>query len=247
VNLLPTFAQRGDIAPLLNRIHHCDALELLKRLPDASVDSVVSDIPYGEVNKADSGIRTLNKGNADVITFDINHLALEVARVAKQWACLFVSTEQTSPLRAAWQPYGMTRLLIWQKTNPTPLNCEYIWLSDIECCVVLRKKSATFNRFYESAVIKHEAGSSKEHPTQKPLGLIEYLIESVSNVGDVILDPFVGSGTTAIAARNLGRNFIAGDSYLPYVEMARLRLMNTDPFLPTVYKTGEKQLSLFSA
>lgn len=236
----------ASIEAFCNTIFWADALELLGCLPDKSVHAVISDIPYGEVNKADSGIRKLNKGNADIITFDIVELALEIERVTSEWACLFVSTEQTSPLRAAWQPFGMTRLLIWQKPNPTPLNCEYIWLSDIECCVVLRKSGATFNRFYESAVLKFDAGSSKEHPTQKPLPLIEYLIESTTNQGTIILDPFSGSGTTAIACTNLERRFICCDLHEPYVLASRERLARHDPFTDTPLKTGEKQLSLFS-
>jgi DNA modification methylase len=62
------------------------------------------------------------------------------------------------------------------------------------------------------------------HPTQKPVALFEYLIKTYTQKGDTILDPCVGSGTTAIAARNTGRHFICGDSSQEYVDMANMRL-----------------------
>lgn len=62
------------------------------------------------------------------------------------------------------------------------------------------------------------------HPTQKPVALFEYLIRTYTQPGEVVFDPVVGSGTTAIAARNAGRNFICGDSSEEYVQVARDRL-----------------------
>ena len=65
------------------------------------------------------------------------------------------------------------------------------------------------------------------HPTQKPVPLYEYLIRTYTQPGDIVLDPFAGSGTTAIAARNTKRHFICGDFTREYVEAARLRLHGT--------------------
>ena len=62
------------------------------------------------------------------------------------------------------------------------------------------------------------------HPTQKPQELFEYLINSSTHPGDIVVDPFVGSGTTAVAAANTGRHFICGDISAEYVEIARRRL-----------------------
>lgn len=67
-------------------------------------------------------------------------------------------------------------------------------------------------------------GDGYLHPTQKPVALFEYLIRTYTQAGDVVLDPTCGSGTTAIAARNTGRNFICGDSSAEYVAVARKRL-----------------------
>lgn len=92
------------------------------------------------------------------------------------------------------------------------------------------------NQYYPTSVIKmgapegqkvtyaHRPNKIKTHPTQKPVALFEYLIRTYTQAGQVVFDPCVGSGTTAIAARNTGRNFICGDSSEEYVRVARERL-----------------------
>jgi site-specific DNA-methyltransferase (adenine-specific) len=84
------------------------------------------------------------------------------------------------------------------------------------------------------------------HPTQKPSALYEYLIKTYTQPGELVLDPFCGSGTTGMAARKTGRRFILGDSSREYVDIARQRLRNSDPFQATE-TDGVKQLSLFAS
>lgn len=89
-------------------------------------------------------------------------------------------------------------------------------------------------------------GELKTHPTQKPVTLYEYLIQTYTRPGELVLDPFSGSGTTAIAARKTGRHFICGDSSREYVEMSRQRLITTDPYQHRPLPDGRKQLSMFA-
>jgi DNA modification methylase len=88
-------------------------------------------------------------------------------------------------------------------------------------------------------------GHDRYHPTQKPVALIERFIGLISNPGDLVCDPFMGSGTTAVAARNLGRRFIGCDLSREYVMTARRRVQNTDPYRATVHTNGVLQPSLF--
>lgn len=98
--------------------------------------------------------------------------------------------------------------------------------------------------FYEPEL--HSARKTYvSHDTQKPVALYEYLIQTYTRPGELVLDPFVGSGTTAIAARKTGRHFICGDSSADYVAMARKRLASTDPFLSREVAPGLVQKSLF--
>jgi DNA modification methylase len=84
------------------------------------------------------------------------------------------------------------------------------------------------------------------HPTQKPVALFEYLIKTYTQPGELVFDPCVGSGTTALAAKNTDRQYICGDFTAEYVELARNRLGEILTFPDYVEtKNGDKQLTLF--
>lgn len=87
---------------------------------------------------------------------------------------------------------------------------------------------------YPRTVLKFaNSNQGSLHPTQKPVALFEYLIRTYTRPGDLVIDPFVGSGTTAVAARNLGRRYIVGDQSAEYVAIARQRL--AEPFTPQLF------------
>ena len=195
-----------------------DCLEIMRTIPAGSVDAVVTDPPYGDINHVDrlherakfagGPIRKLSKDGADNVTFDWDIMLLELDRVSKQWVYVFAG-DKTGNVRSFFTERDcMTRLGIWEKTNPTPLHAQYIWLSSIEPCAIARKHHATYNNFFKSPIWKYPAGTSEDHPTQKPIELMEEIILSSTNPGDVVLDPFMGSGTTGIACMITGRNFI---------------------------------------
>lgn len=212
----------------LNEVVSGDSLTLLQNLADDAVTLTLTDIPYDVVNRKSSGIRNFDKGNADDITFAIPDLVTELVRVTSGSMYVFCSTEQVSELRSEFVAAGLTtRLGIWEKTNPSPVNCQYLWMSSIECCVFARKKQAVFNSKYESPVWRYPVVSKQQHPTQKPLALFKRLIEISSNPGDIVLDPFIGSGTTAAAAVELGRDFYGSDLDPAYVKIANERIAST--------------------
>lgn len=186
-----------------------DCLERMADIPDGSVDMVLTDVPYNKVNRKSSGLRNLSKGVADSSVFDIKRLIEESVRVTSSSIYVFCGTEQVSDLRSSLVELGLTtRLCIWEKTNPSPMNGTRLWLSSIECCVFARKPKATFNEHCASSVWRCASQRSKIHPTQKPVDLFRRLIEASSNPNDLILDPFGGSGTTAVAAERTGRRWI---------------------------------------
>ena len=195
----------------INKIYNIDCFEGMKRIENKSVDLILTDIPYGECNGRDNeGIRKINKGDADIVSFEIPNLVSELLRVCKGSIYIFCGTEQASEIIHEMRKNGLTtRLCIWEKPNPSPLAGEFMWLSNIECCVFGRFAKATFNEFCKGSVWRCNCGSSKIHPTQKPLELFKRLILASSNVGGLVLDPFSGSGTTAVACNHLHRNFIA--------------------------------------
>jgi site-specific DNA-methyltransferase (adenine-specific) len=98
---------------------------------------------------------------------------------------------------------------------------------------------------YPRSVIKFNWPINLMHPTQKPVALFEYLIRTYTNAVDVVFDPCCGSGTTAVAAWRSERRFICGDNNLEYVQVARKRLVEADPYNPK--QIGDKvQMSLFA-
>lgn len=211
---------------LENQIICADAITYLKTIPTNSIPLILTDIPYGVVSRESSGIRDFDKKDADKVNFDINALVEELERVVSGSIYIFCSTEQVSFLRGYFAAQKMTtRLCIWEKTNPSPVNCQHFWLNGIETCVFARKSKATFNEHYKNCVWKFPNGKRTFHPTQKPLKLFEYLIETSSNEGDLVLDPFSGSGTTALAASNLNRKFLCIDQSEEYVELSKKRLI----------------------
>jgi len=210
---------------MTNKVHNLDAIKLLKRLKDNSVDLFLTDIPYEKVNKKSNGLRKLDKEKANTKTFEIKKFLNQVDRVTKGSGYIFCGKEQISQIFGYFSDKSYTtRLMIWEKKNPSPMNCQHVWMSGIEAFIYFKKRKAVFNEFYKNSVIRFPNGGSKKHPTEKPLKLFKYLIEVSSNAGDLVCDPCVGSGTTAVAAKILNRNFIVGDISDEYCKLTEERL-----------------------
>ena len=116
-------------------------------------------------------------------------------------------------------------------SNPTPINSKSNYLSNAHefFFTFVKDKKPTFNSEYDKAIYNYPLCHGKErldHPTQKPLKLCEWLINTFSDKGDRILDPFAGSGTTILAAKNLCRDSLGIEKNTEYCEIARKRLAN---------------------
>ena len=206
-------------------LYRGDCFDYLPELEDKSIDLILCDLPYGEVSQKSSGLRKLDRGNADKCDMDLPLLAHEFNRVCSGSIYAFCGTEQISVLVGLFKGYGMTtRVGAWEKTNPSPMNGTRLWLSGLEFCVFARKANATFNEHCKKALWQSPSGRSKIHPTEKPVGLMERLILASSNQGDTVLDVCMGSGTTGVACANTGRNFIGIEREKEYYHIARKRI-----------------------
>ena len=124
----------------LNKVYNEDCLEGMKRIPDASVSLVLTDIPYNECNRPDNGLRSLNKEYADVGLFNLKELTSTLCRKTKGSIYMFCGINQLSTIRSVMQEYKLsTRVIVWEKTNPSPMNGNKIWLSGVELCVYGKK------------------------------------------------------------------------------------------------------------
>ena len=203
----------------------------MRQLPDNYIDLTLTDIPYDEVNRDDSGLRNLNKGDADILLFSLDCFLDEVYRVTKSTVIVFCGEEQVSSIHKYFSKKqrnhkGTVRQLIWEKTNPSPMNGKYIYLSGIENIMWFKKSGGTFNAHCKNVVFRYPTGRSKLHPTEKNHKLLEELICDNSNENDIILDPCCGSGSHLFISKQLNRNFIGFDISEEYCNIARKRINN---------------------
>lgn len=194
-----------------------------------SVKLTLTDIPYAEVNRESNGLRKLDKSTADEQTFDLNDFLTEVYRVTEGTIIIFCGMNQFSTIREFFAEKqaakeGTVRQLIWKKSNPSPMNGQYIYLSGIENAVWFKKKGGTFNARCKNTVFEYPCGRSKMHPTEKNHKLLEELIQDNSNPGDLVFDPCAGSGSHLLVARNNGRDFIGVELDEGYFKIAEGRL-----------------------
>ena len=216
----------GSAVKLIND----DCMVAMTDLPDGCVDMVLCDLPYGEVSQKSGGLRLLDRGKADDCDLNLGALADEFNRVCKGTIYSFCGTEQISVLVGHFKRHGMTtRVCVWEKTNPSPMNGTRLWLSGLEFCVFARKPGAVFNEHCKKALWKFPSGRSKIHPTQKPVALMEHLIRASSNPGDTVLDNTMGSGTTGVACMNTGRDFIGIERDDDYFAIAQKRILAAMP------------------
>ena len=233
------------ISKYLNKISCGDCYDLIKDLPDKSIDLIVTDPPYlientkagGHSNLAKS-IQNMNDELAEgVLTEGINTAILdEFMRVLKVPNLYIWCNHKQIP---EYLDYFVTKhkcsfdIIIWVKTNAMPLfNNKY--LTDKEYCLYFRKGGYCNPQSYEEAKtvyfqpINMSDKKIFEHTTIKPINIIENLIKNSSKKDDIVLDCFMGSGTTAIACKDTGRQFVGFEISPKWVKVANDRLENID-------------------
>ena len=203
-----------------------DCLAVMDRLIDKSVNFTLTDIPYNAVNRDSNGLRNLDKGNADILTFDLNRFLNEVYRVTSNQICIFCGKEQFSEIYDFFNnKKGTVRPIVWHKSNPSPMNGQHIYLSGVELAVWFKKSGTkTFNAHCKNTVFKHPCGRSKLHPTEKNHELLKELILDNTNDGDTVFDPCMGSGSHGLVAILSNRNFIGIELDDKYFEIAKERI-----------------------
>ena len=217
-----------------------DFKEFLSYVSDECANLILTDPPYnisqeyGFSNKGAKKFQTLKNdfGVWDHKEIDTEILANEMYRILVNGgtAIVFYDIWKFNKLANNMKKAGfkILRLIIWEKTNPVPVNARFGYLSNAREVAVfgVKKGNATFNGYYDNGFYKHPIPNGKDriHPTQKPLKLINELILKHSNENDFVIDPFLGSGTTAYACALNNRKFWGSDSNNNYIEMARQRI-----------------------
>lgn len=238
----------------LDTIYHMDALELLKQLPDGCIDMILCDLPYGTTACAWDEIipfepmwegfkRLIKPRGAIVLTASQPFTSKLVMSNLDWFRCEWIWSKGRGVNFANANRHPMKaheNILIFSQ-YATVFNPQWWYSTPYKVKNGKRKNSieglgggdspkkhrpetiSVDGRRYPLSIIESRINTGL-HPTQKPVALFEYLIRTYTQPGEIILDPCVGSGTTAIAARNTGRQFICGDKEFEYVNIARERL-----------------------
>ena len=200
-------------------------LDFMKRLPDSSIDLILTDPPYN--------LSQFSRGN---IPLNPNDYIEPFTRIIKPTGNIFIFTSYS--LLGKWYDafnplFSTFQIFVWHKTTPTQSVYHNSFLNSCELVVCLWNKGHTWNfssqdqmhNFFECpSCMFPEKIISPKHPTQKPLELIEHLLLISSNPNDIIFDPFMGVGTTGEAALKNNRRFIGIDIDEKYVKASLKRL-----------------------
>ena len=208
-------------------LYNNNCMDIFPTMEDDSVTLTLTDLPYDEVNRKSGGLRNLDKRDADIITFSLNDFVDEVVRITSGSVYIFCGSVQVSDIREKLIDHGLSvRHCVWEKSNPSPMNGQHMWLSSIENCVYARKKGAYFDirERCKSSVWKCPTEKYKGHPTPKTIELMERLIQASSQPEDIVFDTCMGSGAVGIAAKRTRRNFIGVDLDEKYYKITQDRI-----------------------
>ena len=222
-----------------------DSRDVIKRIPDNSIDFILTDPPYNIGRHSTGNIplpgRTpMNNDVADWdwIDFHPEEWAEEFIRILKPTGNLFIFT--TYNQIGKWYDcldhrFDTSNFMIWHKTNPAPKIFKAGFLNSCEMVFTCWNKKHTWNfisqaemhNFIESPIcMKPERLSDPKHPAQKPVSILKKMLQIASNPNDIVFDPFMGVGSVGVAALEIDRKFIGIELDKKYYHAARLRIEN---------------------
>jgi len=200
-----------------------DCLEILPLIN--KVEVIITDIPYN-ISQKSSGLRKLDYGEWDKQYGKEKKWVISMISKFTNSIYIFCGKKQFSKIIDIYDNNNiMNRTLIWKKPNPTVLNCDKLYIEATELIAYGKKKNGIFNSRYRHNIFNYTSPINRQHPTQKPINLIiEFIRDSTDN--GLILDPFLGSGTTAVACEKLNRRWIGIEISEKYCEIAKQRIKN---------------------
>ncbi|HHT88120.1 MAG TPA: site-specific DNA-methyltransferase [Clostridiales bacterium] len=206
---------------------HGDCMELMREIPDNSIDLILCDPPYNIAKYSTGNMRFNWRGeiNNDVAAWDFAELSPsdlldDFKRLLSPTGNIFVFTSYH--MIGKWhevfdKEFDTFQFMVWHKTNPVPNIRKTSFLNSCELIACMWNKGHTWNflgqsrmhNFIEAPIcMGYERIKSPKHPTQKPLSVLKHIIKIASNENDIVLDMFMGVGSTGAAAVELNRRFI---------------------------------------
>lgn len=222
---------------------NADSRDIIKRIPDNAIDFILTDPPYnlakhstGNINLPGRSAINNDLAEWDLVDFNPEEWVKEFIRILKPTGNLFIFTSYNQLGR--WyncldHRFDSSNFMIWHKTNPAPKIYKAGFLNSCEMIFTCWNKHHTWNfstqdemhNFIESPICSGpERLKNPKHPTQKPISILKRMIEMASNEDDIIFDPFMGVGSTGVAAMQLNRRFIGVELAPQYCQAGKLRI-----------------------
>ena len=206
---------------------HGDCFDLLKDIPDESVDMVLTDPPYGMNFQSGHRKSKYEKIKGDSNLDWLDDFVNEIYRVSKPNTAhyVFCSFHHIDKFKQAIErKFKIKNILTWVKNNTSMGDLKGDFAPKTEFIIFFHKGRRLINGKRDPNVLEFKRTRNELHPTQKPVDMTEYLIGKFSDEGDLILDPFMGSGTTGVACLNINRKFIGMELDDDYFKIASGRI-----------------------
>jgi DNA modification methylase len=224
-----------------------DCFEYLPKIKKSSVDLILTDPPYN-ISKSSNFHKISETASDELKTkytshkidfgywdkeIDLDQLFFEFYRILRPGGAviIFFDIWKSGIVKefALKNKFKQPRIGQWLKTNPVPINSKTNYLSNCSeyFFTFIKGKNPTFNSKYDMGIYRFPLCHGKErldHPTQKPLELIKELLIKHSNLEDLVLDPFSGTSTLAVASMETGRNWICVERDKNYYELSKSRI-----------------------
>lgn len=252
--ILTTSKEDVNFESISNNTFLCNGncLDYLNLIRSASVDLILTDPPYNLGNFMHGRNTNLAKMRSNQFAYagwddlsqddwekEMEIFFKESSRILKKSGTLLlfmslIKVETIIKIASKYQFYYKTTG-IWHKTNPMPRNMNIHFVNSTEAWVYFVKDdtSGTFNNdgkmvhdFIETSLTSSKEKKFGKHPTQKPNKVISHFVKHLSNEYDVVLDPFMGSGTTGVCSRKMNRKFIGIELDQKYYELSKKRMLN---------------------
>ncbi|MBP7118497.1 site-specific DNA-methyltransferase [Candidatus Woesebacteria bacterium] len=212
----------------INKVINADCLEGMKLIHDKSIDLVLTDPPYGMGYQSSRRIDKFDKIKEDDNLDWVELFCEQSYRVLKEDSHIYVFCNEYSiaDLRVNLKYFGFTlkRMLVWVKNNHTSGDLQGDYGNMTEYVLFAHKGRRLLNGKRDTNVFNNPRVENLKHPTEKPTKLISNLMQKSSNKGELVLDPFMGSWTTARACKDLGRDFIGFELSEKYCQIGEERL-----------------------
>ena len=212
-------------------LYQGDCLEVMKGIPDGSVDMVLTDPPYGMNYQSNWRTATdkFRKIEQDKSLDWIDGFSDELHRLMKPDTAgyVFCSWHKVDVFKQALERnFNIKNLLVWVKNNHGSGDLRGAYAPKHELVLFFHKGRSLLRDGRRPDILEYSkvSGSKMVHPTEKPIDMLGRMVKDSSDTQGVVFDPFMGSGTTGIAAKNLNRNFIGIELDEEYFQIANKRI-----------------------